>query len=52
MPGYYLIAAGVIGVVTLLFLPRRRTGPLRDSQPSAGSVEEAREIAATMHATR
>ncbi|WP_455710533.1 MFS transporter [Pseudonocardia alni] len=51
-PGYYLIAAGVIGVVTLLFLPETANRPLRDSQPSAGSVDEAREIAATMHAAR
>ncbi|MFP5020960.1 MFS transporter [Pseudonocardia phyllosphaerae] len=44
-PGYYLIAAGIIGVVTLYFLPETNNKPLRGSQPSAGSEEEAREMA-------
>jgi MHS family proline/betaine transporter-like MFS transporter len=44
-PGYYLIAAGVVGAVTLWFLPETNGRPLRGSQPSAGSEEEARELA-------
>lgn len=43
-PGYYLIGAGIVGAVTLLFLPETNRRPLRDSQPSASSVAEAREL--------
>lgn len=44
-PGYYLIAAGVVGAVTLWFLPETNGRPLRGSQPAASSEEEARELA-------
>ncbi|WP_083275390.1 MFS transporter [Pseudonocardia sp. HH130630-07] len=43
-PGYYLIGAGVVGVVSLWFLPETNGRPLRGSQPSAENEEEAREL--------
>lgn len=48
-PGYYLIAAGVVGAVTLWFLPETNGRPLRGSKPAASSVEEARELARAGH---
>ncbi|MFG2132827.1 MFS transporter [Streptomyces sp. NPDC048751] len=47
MPAYYLILAGVIGLVTVRFLPESAQVPLRGSQPMVGSQEEQRELIST-----
>jgi MHS family proline/betaine transporter-like MFS transporter len=44
MPAFYLMAAGVIGLVTVKFLPESAQVPLNGSQPMVGSVEERREL--------
>ncbi|MEV0093974.1 MFS transporter [Streptomyces sp. NPDC050738] len=47
MPAYYLILAGVIGLVTVKFLPESAQMPLDGSQPMVGSREEQRELITT-----
>ncbi|GAA5055090.1 MFS transporter [Streptomyces similanensis] len=47
MPAYYLMAAGVIGLVTVKFLPESAQMPLHGSQPMVGSEEEQRELLST-----
>ncbi|MEU2439626.1 glycine betaine/L-proline transporter ProP [Streptomyces rubradiris] len=47
MPAYYLMLAGVIGLVTVRFLPESAQVPLKGSQPMVGSREERRELIAT-----
>nr|WP_199815652.1 MFS transporter [Streptomyces griseus] len=47
MPAYYLMLAGVIGLVTVRFLPESAQVPLRGSQPMVGSEEEQRELIST-----
>ncbi|MFQ6142352.1 MFS transporter [Streptomyces seoulensis] len=47
MPAYYLMAAGVIGLVTVKFLPESAQVPLHGSQPMVGSEEEQRELLST-----
>lgn len=44
MPAYYLMAAGVIGLVTVKFLPESAQVPLHGSQPMVGSRQEQREL--------
>ena len=44
-PGYYLIGAGVIGVVSLLFLLEPNGRRMWGSAPAAGSKAEAEELA-------
>ena len=43
-PGYYLVAAGVIGVVSVYFLPETAGRPLAGSHPAVASEQEAREL--------
>jgi len=43
-PAYYLIAAGVVGVVSLLFLHEPNGRRMWGSAPAAASEEEAREL--------
>jgi MHS family proline/betaine transporter-like MFS transporter len=45
-PAYYLIAAGVVGVVSLLFLMEPNGRRMWGSPPAAATEEEAVEIAA------
>ncbi|WP_405623194.1 MFS transporter [Streptomyces sp. NBC_00076] len=47
MPAYYLMLAGVIGLVTVKFLPESAQVPLNGSQPMVGSREEQRELIST-----
>ncbi|GGL62732.1 MFS transporter [Streptomyces fumigatiscleroticus] len=47
MPAYYLMAAGVIGLVTVKFLPESAQVPLHGSQPMVGSRKEQRELVTT-----
>ncbi len=44
MPAYYLMAAGVIGLITVKFLPESAQVPLHGSQPMVGSRQEQREL--------
>ncbi|MGW1811825.1 glycine betaine/L-proline transporter ProP [Streptomyces sp. NPDC002078] len=44
MPAYYLMLAGVIGLLTVKFLPETAQVPLKGSQPMVGSREERREL--------
>jgi MHS family proline/betaine transporter-like MFS transporter len=44
VPGFYLMAAGLIGVVSLLFLPETARQPLPTSPPVASDEEEAHEL--------
>ncbi|WP_425839386.1 MFS transporter [Streptomyces fractus] len=44
MPAYYLMAAGVIGLVTVKFLPESAQLPLNGSQPMVGSAAEQKEL--------
>ncbi|GAA2900980.1 glycine betaine/L-proline transporter ProP [Streptomyces mexicanus] len=50
MPAFYLMLAGLIGLVTVKFLPESAQVPLRGSQPMVGSVEERRELLTTVEA--
>jgi MFS transporter, MHS family, proline/betaine transporter len=43
-PGYYLIAAGVIGAVCTIFLRETARKPLAGSPPAASTQSEAREL--------
>ncbi|MET7286587.1 MFS transporter [Streptomyces sp. NPDC005573] len=47
MPAYYLMLAGVIGLVTVRFLPETAQVPLSGSRPMVGSREERRELITT-----
>ncbi|MFH8974811.1 glycine betaine/L-proline transporter ProP [Streptomyces sp. NPDC017890] len=47
MPAYYLMVAGVIGLVTVKFLPESAQVPLNGSQPMVGSRQEQRELITT-----
>ncbi|MBD0418488.1 MFS transporter [Streptomyces sp. TRM S81-3] len=47
MPAYYLMAAGVVGLVTVRFLPESAQVPLNGSQPMVGSRRERRELIIT-----
>ena len=47
MPAYYLMLAGVIGLVTVKFLPESAQVPLHGSQPMVGSEDERRELLST-----
>ncbi|MDQ1050777.1 MFS transporter [Streptomyces sp. V4I2] len=47
MPAYYLMLAGVIGLVTVRFLPESAQVPLNGSRPMVGSREEQRELIST-----
>jgi len=47
MPAYYLMLAGVIGLVTVKFLPETAQVPLNGSQPMVGSREERQELITT-----
>nr|WP_323376205.1 MFS transporter [Streptomyces sp. RB17] len=44
MPAYYLMLAGVIGLLTVKFLPETAQVPLKGSRPMVGSREEQREL--------
>lgn len=44
VPAYYLMVAGVIGLVTVKFLPESAQVPLAGSQPMVGSREERRQL--------
>jgi len=44
-PAIYLMAAGVIGLVTIHFVPESNRRPLWGSTPSAASKEEAKDLA-------
>ncbi|MFD8388994.1 MFS transporter [Streptomyces sp. NPDC059680] len=44
MPAYYLMLAGVIGLLTVKFLPETAQVPLKGSRPMVGSREEQRDL--------
>lgn len=44
MPGFYLIASGMIGLVTLLFLKESATQPLAGSPPLVSNHPEAQQL--------
>jgi MHS family proline/betaine transporter-like MFS transporter len=44
MPAYYLMLAGLIGLITVKFLPESAQVPLNGSQPMVGSEKEQREL--------
>ena len=44
MPAYYLMLAGVIGLLTVRFLPESAQVPLKGSRPMVGSRAERREL--------
>jgi len=46
VPGYYLVAAGVIGAVACYFAKESAGRPMPGSPPSVATEEEARELAA------
>lgn len=50
MPAFYLMVAGVIGLVTVKFLPESAQVPLNGSPPMVGSAEERRELVTTSQA--
>jgi MHS family proline/betaine transporter-like MFS transporter len=45
-PGYYLVGAGVVGLVCVYFLAESAGDPLAGSQPAVGTEQEARELIA------
>jgi len=45
-PGYYLIAAGVVGAISVYFLKESARKPLAGSDPSVSTDAEARELVA------
>ncbi|MFD8808990.1 glycine betaine/L-proline transporter ProP [Streptomyces sp. NPDC059597] len=47
MPAYYLMLAGLIGLITVKFLPETAQVPLNGSRPMVGSREERRELITT-----
>ncbi|MFE9431170.1 MFS transporter [Streptomyces sp. NBC_01281] len=47
VPAYYLMVAGVIGLVTVKFMPESAQVPLDGSQPMVGSREERQELITT-----
>lgn len=50
MPAYYLMLAGVIGLITVKFLPESAQVPLNGSQPMVGSEDEQRELLSSAEA--
>ncbi|WP_301124829.1 MFS transporter [Streptomyces cacaoi] len=52
MPGYYLMASGLIGLVAVRFMPESAGVALRGSQPLVGSEEEAEELISTSRQLR
>ena len=44
VPAYYLMGAGVIGIITMLFVTETAGLPLRGSPPAVASEEEARDL--------
>ncbi|MFD8565827.1 glycine betaine/L-proline transporter ProP [Streptomyces sp. NPDC057694] len=44
VPAYYLMVAGVIGLITVKFLPESAQLPLSGSQPMVASAEEQKEL--------
>ncbi|MER5949883.1 MFS transporter [Streptomyces sp. NPDC001904] len=44
IPAYYLMVAGVIGLITVKFLPESAQLPLNGSQPMVASAEEQQEL--------
>ncbi|MET9020637.1 MFS transporter [Actinopolymorpha sp. NPDC004070] len=51
-PGYYLVAAGVVGAVCVYFVPESARRPLAGANPAVASEEEARELVAQAQADR
>ncbi len=49
-PAVYLMAAGVIGLISIHFVPESNGRPLWGSNPSASSKEEAEELAEELNA--
>ncbi len=47
-PAVYLMVAGVVGLISIHFVPESNGRPLWGSTPSAGSKEEAHEMARTL----
>ncbi|CQR66055.1 Proline/betaine transporter [Streptomyces leeuwenhoekii] len=47
VPAFYLMAAGLIGLVTVRFLPESAQVPLNGSQPMVGSRQELRDLIRT-----
>ncbi|WP_044378414.1 MFS transporter [Streptomyces cyaneogriseus] len=47
VPAFYLMAAGLIGLVTVRFLPESAQVPLNGSQPMVGSRQELRDLIKT-----
>lgn len=47
MPAFYLIAAGLVGLVAVRYLSESKAQPLPGSGPAAGTDSEARELANT-----
>ncbi|WP_437050130.1 MFS transporter [Streptomyces sp. enrichment culture] len=47
IPAFYLMAAGLIGLITVRFLPESAQVPLDGSQPMVGSRREMRELITT-----
>jgi MHS family proline/betaine transporter-like MFS transporter len=45
-PGYYLVGAGVVGLVCVYLLPESAGEPLAGSQPAVATEQEARELIA------
>jgi MHS family proline/betaine transporter-like MFS transporter len=45
-PGYYLVGAGVVGLVCVYLLTESAGDPLAGSQPAVGTEQEARELIA------
>jgi MHS family proline/betaine transporter-like MFS transporter len=47
VPGYYLIGAALLGLVSLTFLTETSARPLNGSLPNVETDEEARQLVAT-----
>ncbi|MCS0639493.1 glycine betaine/L-proline transporter ProP [Streptomyces sp. LP05-1] len=47
VPGFYLVVAGLIGLLTVRFMPESAGVPLRGSQPMVSNEEEAHELIST-----
>jgi MFS transporter, MHS family, proline/betaine transporter len=46
-PGYYLIAAGIIGAISVLLIPETAGRPLSGSTPAVTTEAEARDVVRT-----
>lgn len=46
LPAYYLVVAGLIGLVAVVFLPETAGLPLAEAQPQVASIGQARELVA------